>query len=170
MQYGDNKPKYIRWAVYAALLAASVLMQNSVGGLKNIFSISIFLAIPVLVSISMFERELPAAALGAFAGILWDISSGFDGFNALVLALIGALCSLLISHFMRNNLVTALVLCAGGTVAYSLVYGIVNLINGGFSFRNIFVFYLPAIVLTVAVMPMGYGLVKIIFNSFKTTE
>lgn len=170
MRYGDNKPKYVRWAIYGALLLVAVLMQNSVGGIKHIFSASVFLAIPVLVSIGMFERELTAAAAGAFAGILWDISSGFDGFNALALMLVGAVCSLLISHFMRNNLITAMVLCSGATAAYCLLYSIGTLLSGAFSFKNLFIFYLPAFILTVAVMPICYGLIKTIFNLFKTTE
>ena len=30
MHYGDNKPKYIRWAIFGVLLTLSVLLQNSV--------------------------------------------------------------------------------------------------------------------------------------------
>ncbi len=170
MHYGDNKPKYIRWVIYATVITGAVLLQNSVGGLTEVFGARIFLALPLCVSIGMVERELPAAVLGAFAGILWDISCGADGFNAIVMMLIPAVCSLLISHFMRNNIITAFVLCAGSTVAYELIYMIVNLFGNGFAFKYVFTFYLPSIILTVAVMPIFYDLIKAIYKNFRTTD
>jgi N utilization substance protein A len=59
LHYGDNKPKYIRWAIFGALLVASVLLQNSVGGLLEFFGARVFLCIPFIVAIAMFEREVP---------------------------------------------------------------------------------------------------------------
>ena len=109
LHYGDNKPKYIRWAIFCALLVFSVLLQNSVGGLLDFFGIRVFLCIPFCVAIAMFEREVPAAVFGAFAGALWDVSSGVDGFNTIILMAICAVSSLLISHLMQNNIITALV-------------------------------------------------------------
>ena len=81
MHYGDNKPKYIRWAIFSALLVFSVLLQNSVGGLLEFLGARVFLCIPFLVAIAMFEREVPAAIFGALAGALWDVSSGVDGIH-----------------------------------------------------------------------------------------
>lgn len=170
MHYGDNRPKYIRWAIYALIIAGAVLLQNSVGGLAEIFGVRIFLVLPVLISIAMFERELPSAILGAIAGVLWDVSCSTDGFNAIVLMIIPAGCSLLISHFMRNNLVTAMVLGAGGIGAYELVYIILKFTGQGFSFGYLFTFYLPAFLLTVLFMPIGYEIIKIIYNSHKTAD
>ena len=63
-----------------------------------------------------------APAWGALAGALWDVSSGVDGFNTLVLMILCAVSSLLISHLMRNNLITALVLGAGSITAYEIIY------------------------------------------------
>ncbi len=170
MHYGDNKPKYIRWVIYAAVITGAVLLQNSVGGLTEIFGARIFLAVPLCVSIAMVERELPAALAGAFAGILWDVSCGADGFNAIVLMLIPAVCSLLISHFMRNNIITAIVLCVGSTLFYEILYIIVNLIGKGIAFKSIFSFYLPSFIITVAVMPVFYDIVKAIYKNFRTTD
>lgn len=170
MHYGDNKPKYIRWAIFAALLTVSVLLQNSVGGLLEVFGARVFLCIPFCVAISMFEREVPAAIFGALSGALWDVSSGVDGFNTIVLMALCAVCSLLISHLMRNNLVTSLVLGAGSITAYEIIYIAVRFWGAGSPIRQIFTFYLPSLIITVVFVPVCYFLVKAIYNIYKIAE
>ncbi len=170
LHYGDNKPKYIRWAIFGALLVFSVLLQNSVGGLLEFFGVRVFLCIPFCVAIAMFEREVPAAIFGAFAGALWDVSSGVDGFNTIVLMVLGAVCSLLISHLMRNNLITALVLGAGSVTAYEIIYIAVRFWGAGSPIRQIFTFYLPSLIVTVVFVPFCYFIVKSIYKSYKIAE
>ena len=170
MHYGDNKPKYIRWAIFGAVLIASVLLQNSVGGLLEIFGARVFLCIPFCIAIAMFEREVPAAIFGAFAGALWDVSSGIDGFNTFVLMILCAVSSLLISHLMQNNLITALVLGAGSITAYEILYIVIRFWGAGSPVRQIFTFYLPSLVITGVFIPLCYFLVKFIYNSFKIAE
>lgn len=170
LHYGNNKPKYIRWAIYCGLLAASVLLQNSVGGLLDILGAKVLISIPLCIVVAMFEREVPAAIFGAFTGALWDVSSGVDGFNTLALATLCAVSSLLISHLMRNNILTSLVLGAGSVVAYEIVYIAVRFWGAGSPIRQIFSFYLPSLVLTVVFIPVCYGLVKLVFNSYRIAE
>ena len=170
MRYGDNKPKYIRWTVYALLLAVAVLLQNSCGGLTEIFGARIFISIPLCVTVSMFEREVPAAVFGAFAGALWDVSSGVDGFNTLVLMILCAVCSLLISHLMRNNIVTAMALGTGGIAAYEIIYIAVRFWGAGSPLRFMFGFYLPSLLITVSFVPLCYVLVRFIYNNYRNAE
>lgn len=170
LHYGDNKPKYIRWAIFGALLVISVLLQNSVGGLLEFFGARVFLCIPFCIAIAMFEREVPAAIFGAVAGALWDVSSGVDGFNAIVLMALSAVSSLLISHLMRNNLITAFVLGAGSIAAYEIVYIAVRFWGAGSPIRQIFTFYLPSLIITVVFIPVCYFIVKLIYNSNKVAE
>lgn len=170
MPYGNNKPKYIRWLIFCALVTASVLLQNSAGGLLEFFGARVFLSIPLCVCISMFEREVPAALFGVLAGLLWDVSSGVDGFNTLVLMLLCAVCSLLISHLMRNNIVTALVLGAGGITAYEIVYIFTRFWGGGNPIIQIFKFYLPSLVLTAVFIPVCYYIIKRVYNSYRIAE
>ena len=170
LHYGDNKPKYIRWAIFGALLVISVLLQNSVGGLFEFFGIRVFLSIPFCVAVAMFEREVPAALLGAFAGALWDVSSGVDGFNTIALMVICAVCSLLISHLMQNNIITALVLGAGSVTAYEILYIAIRFWGAGNPIRQIFTFYLPSLIITVVFVPICYFIVKRIYNSYMIVE
>ncbi len=170
MRYGDNKPKYIRWAIYCALLMVSVLLQNSVGGLFEVFGARVFLSIPLCIAVAMFEREVPAAIFGAFAGALWDVSSGVDGFNTLVLMTLCAVCSLLISHLMQNNVVTSLVLGAGSIAAYEIIYIAVRFWGAGNPIRQIFSFYLPSLIVTAIFVPLCYYIIKGIYNSHRIAE
>ena len=170
LHYGDNKPKYIRWAIFCALLVFSVLLQNSVGGLLDFFGIRVFLCIPFCVTISMFEREVPAAIFGAFAGALWDVSSGVDGFNTIILMAICAVSSLLISHLMQNNIITALVLGAGSVTAYEILYIAIRFWGAGSPIRQIFTFYLPSLIITVVFVPLCYFIVKRIYSSYMIVE
>ena len=170
MHYEDNKPKFIRWAIFCGLLAISVLLQNSVGGLLDFFGARVFLCIPLCIAVAMFEREVPAAVFGAFAGALWDVSSSFDGFNTFVLMALCAVSSLLISHLMQNNIVTAFVLGAGSVAAYEIVYVAVRFWGAGNPLRQIFMFYLPSLIVTLIFVPVCYYLVKNIYNSYKITE
>ena len=63
LHYGDNKPKYIRWAIFGALLVVSVLLQNSVGGLLEFFGVRVFLCIPFCIQASIPGcRQKPFAA------------------------------------------------------------------------------------------------------------
>lgn len=170
MRYGDNKPKYIRWAIYVALIAVAVLLQNSKGGLLEIFGARVFLSIPLCVVIAMFEREVTAALFGALAGVMWDISSGVDGFNAIVLMTLCSICSLLISHLMRNNVLTSLVLGSGSVAAYEIIYIGVRFWGAGNPIRPIFTFYLPSLIITVVFVPICYYIIKEIYNSYRIAE
>lgn len=170
LNYGDNKPKYIRWVIFGALLVISVLLQNSVGGLLDFFGIRVFLCIPFCVAIAMFEREVPAAIFGAFAGALWDVSGGVDGFNTIILMTVCSVCSLLISHLMQNNIITALVLGAGSVTSYEVLYIAIRFWGAGNPVRQIFTFYLPSFIITVAFVPLCYFIVKRIYDSYKIAE
>lgn len=170
MHYGDNKPKYIRWAIFGVLLTLSVLLQNSVGGLLDVFGARVFLCIPLCIAIAMFEREVPAAIFGVLAGALWDVSSSVDGFNTIVLMALCAVSSLLISHFMRNNLITAMVLGAGSVAAYEIIYIAIRFWGAGSPIRPMFTFYLPSLIITVVFVPVCYFIVKSIYNSYKIAE
>ena len=170
LNYGDNKPKYIRWAIFGALIVVSVLLQNSVGGFLELPGARVFLCIPFCIAIAMFEREVPAAIFGALAGALWDVSSGVDGFNTIILMALCAVCSLFISHLMRNNLITALVLGAGSVAAYEIIYIAVRFWGAGSPIRQIFTFYLPSLIITVIFVPVCYFIVKFIYDSNKIAE
>ena len=168
--YDNNKPKYIRYAMFAVLILIVSLLQNSNVAFPEIFGARAFLLLPLSVVISMHEREIPAAIFGAFSGALWDVCSANDGFNTLVLMLLSAISSILISHFMRRNVITSFVLSAGAVGIYNILYVIVNLLGEGAGnpLRQMIIFYLPSTIYTLVFVPVFYFLVDWIFENYKT--
>lgn len=162
MRYDNNKPKIIRCTIYAVILMATVLLQNSRGAFPEIFGARAFVVLPLCVAVSMHEREIAAAIFGGAAGILLDVCTANDGFNSVVLVILCAVCSLLISHFMQNNVVTSLVLGTGMISVYNLLYGIVNIAmsGGGSPLKQLALFYFPSAVYTMLFVPVYYFIIK----------
>lgn len=172
MHYDNNKPKIIRFAIYAAIAFAVVLLQNSRGALPEIMGGRAMLALPFVVCLAMHEREVSAAVFGAMTGALLDVSVVNDGFNTLVLMAIAVVCSLFISRIMQNNIVTAMVLNVGATIIYYVLYVVANLLltDTPVTSRLLVSFYLPSIVYTIIFVPIFYVIVKKIFVSHKTAD
>lgn len=172
IRYDNNKPKIIRYAIYSVAIIIISLLQNSAGALPEILGARAFVAIPACVIIAMHEREIASAVFGAFTGAVLDICTGADGFNTFVLMAMGAVCSLLISHFMQNNVVTSLVLGAGGVVLYELLYVTVNYAFGGADgfATQLVTFYLPSLIYTMIFVPVLYYIFKWIYTSHKTAD
>ena len=170
LRYGDNKPKYIRWAIYTLFIAVAVILQNSSGGLLEFFGARVLLCLPVCISIARFEREVPAAIFGVIGGALWDISGGADGFNAFFVMVLCAVVSLLISHLMRNNIITAFVLNGSALAIYQLLYIIIRIAYAGNPIRQMFTFYLPSLLISMVFVPACYFIIKSVFDSHKTVD
>ncbi len=169
MRYDDSKEQYKKYIIYAAVICVACLLQNSLLSFPQIFGARAFLLVPLTVAVAMHEREIPAALFGAFAGILWDISSGNDGFNTLVLMLISTVCSLLISHFMRTNVITAFVLGGGAVVVYELLYILINIVlsGGAGSLGLLVAFYLPSAIYTLVFVPVMFFIIQWVYTSYK---
>lgn len=172
MNYDDNRPRIKRRVIFAAAIIICAIIQNT-GKLANgAFDSHAFLLLPLVVSISMFEREIASALFGAFAGLLWDLSAGADGFNTLVIMLICAVCSILINRLMQNNIVTALVLSVSSIAVYMFLYIVICIVldGGGYPLSQVVRFYLPSFIFTSVFIPAFYGVVKVIFQDNKTVE
>lgn len=172
MNYDNNKPKIKRRIMFAVLIIITAIIQNTGARFNGIFSFHAFLLIPLAVSISMFEREITAALLGALSGLLWDLSAGIDGYNMLVIMLVSAVCSILISRVMRNNIITALVLGFSALGVFIFLYIMIYIVldGAGVPLSQIFRFYVPSFIFTSAFIPLYYYLVKYIFNANRTVE
>lgn len=165
LHFGGNKKLVTRRIVITAVIIFCAVMQNACGTLKLPFAARPLFLIPLCVCISMFESNTASAVFGAFAGVIWDVSSAYDGFNAVVIMVLGAVCSLLISHFMRNNIVTAFVLCAVSIFTYEILYAAIFMVLCGVSLIPGFLEYsIPVILLTAVFIPVCYFAVKLIYG------
>ncbi|MCL2507781.1 MAG: hypothetical protein FWF05_01255 [Oscillospiraceae bacterium] len=159
----ENKRVLIRRLAFGAGLVAVAAIQNTQGLLLSVFGIRAMPLIPAVVCVAMFERELSGVLYGLFAGLLWDMCSVSGGsFNAILLSAIGFACGALITHLMRNNLVTALLLGSGAAMIHQFaywarVYVFEQRMDGALS---LFTFYIPSCVYTLMWLPGFYFLVR----------
>lgn len=159
----------IRRLLLAAVVIIGALVQNCA---LSVGSIQICILIPLCVIIAMFEKELAGIFYGILAGCLWDVSTTTpDGMKALFLALTGCICGLLVRYVMRNNLLSALVLCAASGLVFSITHWAVYVIpNAQGMFRALFLFYLPQVLLTaLSAIPL-YFLLRALEKKFKVAE
>jgi rod shape-determining protein MreD len=170
LHYDNGKIKIKRYAIYVAIILMGEILQNSSLAFPEIFGARAFLLLPLSVAIAMHEREVPSGIFGAVIGVLWDISCASDGFNTFVVMLLCATCSICISHFMRKNIITALVLSSGAVCIYDILYIMINLLaeGAGNPIGRMFAFYLPSFVYTMLFVPVFYYLIDWVFDSNKT--
>ncbi len=132
---------------------------------RGIPSLPVYILLPLLISISMYEREFTGLFFGLFAGALWDLASPLtDGFLALVFAAGAYIIGLLSRYILRNTMLSQIVL----TVVMSVLYSLFMLIHTGFSSGTDILgelalrMYLPALIFTVlAGIPIYFSVRKI---------
>jgi len=152
-----------RRLIIAAVIVVCALLQTTAGYFPSFFGIHFFLLIPLCVCIAVFEGERWGAAFGIFAGALWDLShGGGDGYNALFLLVVCAICGVLVRYLMQKNLVTSLVMSGGACFLYSLFYVMFFISAQGIE-RPAYLFvryYLPGAVFSFLLTFIFYFLVK----------
>lgn len=169
----NTKILIIRRAIFVVLILLVNILQNTNGFFPEPFGLRAFLLVPLVVCLGMFEREIAGAALGLFAGILWDGVSGLgDGYNALFFAAVGACCGLLINVLMRNHLLTALILSAAANLLYVSLYVLFFIIargldSAGYLFLR---YYLPDAVYSFLFTPVFYIIVRAVMKKTVITE
>ncbi|MBQ8267208.1 MAG: hypothetical protein IJZ21_02360, partial [Clostridia bacterium] len=94
---------------------------------NSVFSIKIMQANPILpisllIPICMFCSEITAAISGLIVGIFMDsVAATPQGFNAVVLMLLGLVSALIIRHLFNNNVFSSIALCALCASVYFLL-------------------------------------------------
>ncbi len=170
MRFAENKEDYKRRTVFVLLTLFTAILQNTNGLFPKIGNASAMLLIPLVISIAMFERDVAGMMFGLFAGFVWDFySAHVDGYYIIFLACVGYACSYLISRYMRNNIVTAIVyslvfslLCV---TLYWLFFVVFNSVDGAFTLY--YRVYLISAAYTVALTPLYYYFVRAIALRFR---
>lgn len=163
----ENKPRILRRLTFFAIILAVAMIQN-IGLLPEIVGLRFMPLLPLVLSISLFEKETYGLNFGLLAGILMDVNVGrADGTNALFFALMGFVCGLLMTYLMMNNLITASLLAA----VFELLYaGYSYLLHCGFSagaLRALFGFYLPSALMNLLTLPLIYYFVRAVNKPFR---
>lgn len=131
---------------YVLMILLVSLLQNTPHMFPMISGARAWLLIPLVVCISMFERDLKATVVGVLAGALWDVYSAWgDGFHAIMMFFISTTVFLLLDYLMRNNLVTSLLLGAVSIVVYCLLHWFIFVVCRGMEGAGqlLLTYYLP---------------------------
>ena len=100
--------KHILWGL---LLCAAFLLQTTYGFMPHIGQIKLLPLLPLLSCICMAEKEKYAPWYGLGCGLLMDVvSPSMVGYNALILMLICTFIGWVSSNYLRNTLLTNLVM------------------------------------------------------------
>ena len=105
--------RYLKWTAYGLLILLACIVQAAPRMIPSIAGARPLLIIPMVVCIAMFVGPVGGGAAGVAGGLLWDMfADRLLGFNALLLLCIGCAAGLLVRLLIRNNLLSALLLCA----------------------------------------------------------
>lgn len=98
-----------KYLIYVLIVYFSYILQVT-PSLFSIAGVRPVLVLPAVICIAMFEGELAGALIGAFGGLLCDLSSSLIyGFNGLLFLIFCAAAGLLVFHLMRLTLTNALI-------------------------------------------------------------
>ena len=165
----QTKIKTKRYIVYALILFLAHILQNVVPVFPELLSVRPLLLISVAVCISMFEGEIVGAAAGAIAGVLWDtVTVAADGYNALFLMIACAICGVLLRIYMRNNIVTYLIMNSAITLVYLMTYVLFFISARGIDGVGLIFLtsYLPMGIYSIVLTPMWYIFIRSVNRKF----
>ncbi len=165
----QRKIKVKRYLMYALIIFVSHLLQNTIFVFPPIFSVRPILLISAAVCIAMFEGELVGAGAGLLAGLLWDtVTVTADGYNALYLMVACAVCGVLLRIFMRNNIITYIIMNTAITVIYILSYILFFISVRAFGGEGhlLLRYYLPMGIYSLVLTPFWYILIRAVYRKF----
>ena len=169
----EKKQDIKRNIVWVALLCTAFLLQTTDGLRLHIGNITLVLVLPLLSCICMFEKERLACWYGLFVGLLLDVvSPSMVGYNALILLLICTFIGWISTNYLRNTLLTNLVMGSLLIFLYESLYWLffVEFKNTAGASGIYFGRFLPTILLNILLIVPIFFIVLYINRHFKKTE
>ncbi len=164
--------RVIRYLAYTLELLVLFMLQEVPGLLPNVFGVRPCLIFPAVITMAMFEEELPAMAFGIVGGLFCDFGlSGTMGFHALVLCVLCFFVSILVRVYLQVNMVTAIItglwtigltVCAQWFFLYFFRYSMPE-----YAFMH---HYLPKYFYTMLFVPLVYLLNRGLAQAVRTTD
>ncbi len=161
-----------KWLCYILLVFFASILQGT-PGLFVLFSIKPVLILPVCVAVSALEGEYEGAFLGAFGGLLWDLSAGrVAGFFAILTAVTCYYTGYLFKMYFTENRANIMLLNGGAiTVIFMADFLFSYLLQDIPGVGDILVFRIfPTIIYTALISPIPFRLVRRIHRKIKVKE
>lgn len=158
---------FVRRLLYALIIVAVATLQSTRGFIPQIKDVSAFVLIPLVVSIASFEKSVPSLLFGAFAGVMWDMYSiTADGFFSVALTATGFFTAIVILFFMRNNIMTVMILSFISTLFCNTLYWLnfILMPRNTSPFYIYLRYYLPSAFYTACFALVFYFVVKLIYE------
>ncbi|HEX3026600.1 MAG TPA: rod shape-determining protein MreD [Clostridia bacterium] len=155
---------WVKWLVYAIVIFFVCLIQTN-PEFPRILQNGPLLAIPAVITLSMFEGENAGAAYGIAAGLIWDVQTGqVFGYNAFFLLIAGIMVGLMIKYLFSRSLFTDIFLTLGISFGFELLSWFFFYYMTG---RGEFLFFLVHVILPTVfytalfTIPIYYGVRRI---------
>lgn len=153
---------YWTWMLYGATVLLVALMQMS----PRCFPVVAFARptplVIFVICVAMLEGPEVGAIIGMVAGLLWDLHSfRVFGYYGLMLLLFGMVVGLLVQWLLRANFLSAMVLCVGGVIVYTILDWLICyvLFIEPEMITVLVKVYLPNALYTMVLSPFMYGFV-----------
>lgn len=166
----SRKKDVFRRGILAVLLIILFLLQTTPGLFRAVGKAFAMPLVPAVICIGMFERETAGAFFGLFAGLMWDaVSAQPAGYHSLFLMVLGCVSGLLITHLMRNNLLSGCLLGACGILFHGMCYWLFFVAARGYdgALKLLTEKYLPSMLYTAAFIPLFYFIVRILCKQLR---
>lgn len=155
------------------LAVLTAIFQHTPGFNLGIGRLSPMLLVPFVVCVAMYERSLMGLFIGLLSGVLWDFAtSGADGMFTLMLTVIGFSVGVLTTFYLRNRLITAVLLSFASSAAVSVAYWMISVLRKGYdgTWEILFTHFLPLAVYSALFVFLYYYLVGFIVRITGKTD
>ena len=157
----SKQRKYVRRILLTVLVFLTAMAQN-VPWLPGLWGARALPLLPLAVAIAVLDQEVPAILLGAFAGLLWDISAPSPPWNALYLTAAAFICAMLMRYALNHNWLTVSLLTLLTASGYTLLRWFLETRRHEAALDTLLRRTLPSLAYTLLLAPLCYSLVRLI--------
>lgn len=105
-----NKVRVIKYAVFVFEIFIMYIIQNTPNLVPEVFGGKPVILIPVVLTMAIFEKEIPAVVFGVLCGLLIDMGyGGAVGYYGITLAISCFIITNLIGNYIRTNMLTIMI-------------------------------------------------------------
>lgn len=131
--FKEQKHSYIYYSAIGLMLSAVYFIQTSTGLIPELFGVLPNPAFVLLIVFAMFGGEWAGIVAGLALGIATDvISAAPDGFNSLLMMLVGFVSAVLSVYLFNRRLPAAMLLCAICCAVYYTALWAVRVLPDGY--------------------------------------
>ncbi len=106
-----NRYKAVRYLAFFLEIVLCYIIQITPGMMPEVFGGRPVLLLPLALTFSVFEDEIPSIFWGVLCGLLADVNySGPTGYYAIMLAIVCYSASVLMKNYMHTNLLTIMLI------------------------------------------------------------